>query len=107
MPCSTTPPNSCPRRRPRSAGFKTRFDAIAEKAKAPFKIGHDTPGLARGRQLKPEELDQMAEGAKLMAEVDQETMALIKDIVSFGTALLDDNAKAARSSEPNRGTRLR
>ena len=78
------------------SAFKTRFDAIVEKAKAPFKIGQDAPGLAHGRQLKPEELDQMAEAAKLIAEVDQETMALVKDMVSFGTALLDDNAKAAQ-----------
>jgi methyl-accepting chemotaxis protein len=67
--------------------FKTRFDAIVEKAKA--------PGMARGRQLKPEELDKMAESAKLIAEVDQQTIALVKDIVSFGVALLDGNAKAA------------
>ena len=42
--------------------FKDRFDAIAEKAKAPLKIGDATPGLAHGSKLKPDELDQMAEG---------------------------------------------
>ena len=76
------------------AKFKDRFDAIAEKAKAPMKIAEVTPGLARGSKLKPDELDQIAEGAKLLAEVDLHARALIDDMKTFDDALQEENTKA-------------
>jgi methyl-accepting chemotaxis protein len=76
------------------AKFKDRFDAIAEKAKAPMKIADATPGLAHGSKLKPDELDQMAEGTKLLAEVDLQARALIDDMKTFDNALQEENTKA-------------
>jgi methyl-accepting chemotaxis protein len=75
--------------------LKERFDALAEEAKKPLKIGDDTPGLANGDKLKPDELNKMAEGARLVAAVDLKTRALIEDLVTFDNQLLVDNATAA------------
>ena len=75
--------------------LKERFDTLAEMAKKPLKIGDDTPGLANGDKLKPEELNQMAEGARLVAVVDLQTRALTDDIVAFNNQLLAENATAA------------
>jgi methyl-accepting chemotaxis protein len=77
------------------ANFKARFLALVDKAQAPFKIGQATPSLETGRQLKPEELDQMAQSAKLLAAVDVEARALSDDLRSFTLALQDENSKLA------------
>ena len=84
-----------PDKAPEIAKFKTRFETLAEDAQKPFKIGRETPGLAGGSKLKPQELDQMAEGARSMAELDTQTRRLIGDTVAFNAALRDENAKAA------------
>jgi methyl-accepting chemotaxis protein len=76
------------------AKFKDRFDAIAEKAKAPLRIGDATPGLTHGSKLKPDELDEMAEGTKLLAGVDLQSRALVDDMKTFGDVLLQENTKA-------------
>ena len=77
------------------ASFKARFLALVDKARAPFKIGQATRSLETGRQLKPEELDQMAESAKLLAAVDVEARAFSEELRSFTLALQDENAKRA------------
>jgi methyl-accepting chemotaxis protein len=77
------------------AKFKARFLALADKARAPFKIGQDTPSLEMGGKLKPEELDQMAAGAKLLAAVDVEARALSDELRSFTLVVQDENAKSA------------
>ena len=77
------------------AQFKARFLALADKAKAPFKIGQDTPSLEIGHALKPEELDQMSSGAKLLAAVDVDVRALAEDLRTFTLAMEDENAKSA------------
>ena len=71
------------------------FLALVEKAKAPMKIGDDYARIVDGSKLKAEELDQMAGGVKLVAEVDTQMRALVDDIVMFDTAFLAENAKAA------------
>jgi methyl-accepting chemotaxis protein len=50
------------------AKFKDRLRGLVERAQRPLKIGREVPGLANGSKLKPQELDQMAEGARLLAE---------------------------------------
>ncbi len=75
--------------------LKSRFDALAEKAKTPFKIGQDAPALEQGDKLKPAELNQMAGGARLLAEVDAGMQHLIDDMVTFNNGLLEENAKSA------------
>jgi methyl-accepting chemotaxis protein len=75
--------------------FKDRFHAIMEKAQKPFQIGLDTPGMAGGGKTKPEDLDQMAAGALLLAEVDTEMRGLMQDMVKFNDAWLSANAQAA------------
>jgi len=77
------------------AGFKARFLALADKARAPFKIGQDMPSLETGHKLKPEELDQMAAGAKLLAAVDVDVRALADELRTFTLAVQDENAKSA------------
>ena len=77
------------------AGFKARFLALIDKAEAPFKIGQSTPSLEAGRKLKPEDLDQMAEGAKLLAAVDADVRALADELRTFTLSVQDENAKAA------------
>jgi methyl-accepting chemotaxis protein len=84
-----------PERASEIVGFKERFDAIAEKARVPLKISDATPGLADGSKLKPDELDQMAVAAKLMADVDMQARTLIADVVNFDDGLLAENAKLA------------
>jgi methyl-accepting chemotaxis protein len=77
------------------AQFKARFLALADKAKAPFKIGQDTPSLEMGRALKPEDLDQMSNGAKLLAAIDVDVRALAEELRTFTLAMEDENAKSA------------
>jgi methyl-accepting chemotaxis protein len=74
--------------------FKDRFYAITEEAKAPLKIGEDTPGLEDADQLKPDVLVLMAKGAKLMAGVDLHVRALIDDMAVMNEVLLQENTKA-------------
>ncbi len=79
-------------------GFKTRFMALAEKAKKPLQIVQDSPGLANGGKLKPAELDQMAEGARLLPEIDTEARSIAHGLVTFNDTMLNDNMKTARGS---------
>jgi methyl-accepting chemotaxis protein len=79
------------------AEFKARFAAIAEKARKPFKIGVDTPSLEMGAKLKPDELDQMAEGAREMDALDASARGLVDDMRAFNQALRDDNSQATAS----------
>jgi hypothetical protein len=78
-------------------GFKKRFMALAEKAKKPLQIVEDSPGLANGSQLKPAELDRMAEGARLLPEIDTEARSIARGLVTFNDTMLNDNMKAARA----------
>jgi len=77
------------------AGFKTRFLALIDKAAAPYKIGQEAPSLAVGRALKPEELDKVAEGAKLLAPLDVEARGLADELRTFTLSMQDENAKLA------------
>ncbi len=78
-------------------GFRTRFMALAEKAKRPLQIVEDSPGLANGSQLKPAELDQMNWRARLLPEIDTEARSIARGLVTFNDAMLNDNMKAARA----------
>ena len=77
------------------AKFKDRFQPLVEKSKQVVKIGQGIPPLSLGRKLKPEELDQFAEGATLISDVDMQTRTLIDDLVKFNNVLLAENAAAA------------
>jgi methyl-accepting chemotaxis protein len=79
--------------------FKDRFAALAEKAKTPFRLGQNTPGVVSGNDIKPDELTKMAQAAKLSAEVDLMMRDLTKDVRAFNEALLAQNAAAARALE--------
>jgi methyl-accepting chemotaxis protein len=84
-----------PDKAPEIAKFKERFQALVEKSKAVAKIGQGIPPLSAGRKLKPEELDQFAEGAVLVADIDAQTRGTIDEMVKFDNALLAENAQAA------------
>jgi len=76
-------------------GLKTKYHALAEKAKSPLSIGEDLPGLAVGKDLKPEDLDKLAEGAKQVADVDTEAREMAAILLSISDTMLNENAKAA------------
>jgi diguanylate cyclase (GGDEF)-like protein len=84
-----------PDKTPEIAIFKERFAAIVEKTKRPLEIGLHIPGLSTGRKLKPEELDLLAQGAILMADIDLQTRALVDDMMKSNQAMLAENAQAA------------
>ena len=77
-------------------GFKTRFNAMAAKARKPLDIAENSPGLANGSALKPADLDKMAEGARLLAEIDTEARAIASGLVTFNDTMLGANVRAAR-----------
>jgi methyl-accepting chemotaxis protein len=77
------------------AGFRKRFDAIVELTKKPFDIGNATSPLTLGRELKPEELDDLAEAATLMGDVDKDLRALIADMTAFNETQRRANVEAA------------
>jgi methyl-accepting chemotaxis protein len=76
-------------------GFKSRFDAIVELTKKPFDIGNATSPLTLGRDLKPEELDDLAKAATLMGDVDNELRSLIADMTAFNETQRRANVEAA------------
>jgi len=75
--------------------FKERYEALVAIAKKSLKIGENTPGLELGDKLKPAELDQMAEGARLLVAVDSNLRTLLDDISTFNAHLRVENANAA------------
>ncbi|MGA2042537.1 MAG: EAL domain-containing protein [Roseiarcus sp.] len=75
--------------------FRDRFRTLVETARMPLRIGEVTPGLEHARNLEPEELDRLAEGARLMTGVDFATHRLIDDVAEFNAGLLAENAGAA------------
>jgi methyl-accepting chemotaxis protein len=83
--------------------FKTRFADLMKLAKPAFELGSATPGLDRGRGLKPEDLDGLAKAATAAGDVDLKARALVKDIKAFDEAILAENAKAAGELRRNAG----
>ncbi len=81
------------------AGLSKQFDAIAERAKSPFKIGQDTPGLGTGHSLKPEELDSMAEGSRQLHEVDKASSSLNDGLTALSDKVGAENKAIAGELE--------
>ena len=77
------------------AKFKERFQRILDKSKSVLEIGQKVSALWQGRNIKPEELDKIGEGASLFANIDMEMRGLIAEIVKFDDALTAENAQAA------------
>ena len=77
------------------ASFRTSFTEMVEKAKKPVAIGEDSPGLAAGKDLKPEELDKLAEGAREVAEVDAQARKLSASLVAVSDTMINENARSA------------
>jgi methyl-accepting chemotaxis protein len=77
------------------AKFKARFLALVEKSKEPGKIAREAPSLEIGHALTADQLDQIAQGAKLLAPMDTEVRALADDLRTFTLTLQEENAKAA------------
>jgi methyl-accepting chemotaxis protein len=75
--------------------LKARYQALADKSKKAYQIGQDSPALSAGSALRPDQLDKMAEGAKLTGDIDIDMHALIEDVETFNSALLAENAAAA------------
>ena len=75
--------------------FKSRFEALAEKANPALAIGNTTPGLTRGAALSSADLAQLASGAQLAAEPDAELQSLARDLSDFAQALAKGGAETA------------
>jgi hypothetical protein len=63
--------------------FKERFQVIADEARRPFDAGQKTRPLLTGSDLKPEELDAIAESAMHLTSVDPEMRTLADDLKTF------------------------
>ncbi|THD46945.1 MAG: methyl-accepting chemotaxis protein [Bradyrhizobium sp.] len=77
------------------ADFKKSFHEMADKAKKPVAIGEDSPGLAVGKDLKPEDLDKLAEGAQEVTEVDNMARKLKAGLLSVSDTMINENARSA------------
>ena len=77
------------------ANFKTTERDIGEKGKTIVAIGEDSPGLAVGKDLKPDDLDKLAEGARSVAEIDGAARKLSAGLLAVSDAMINDNARAA------------
>ena len=75
--------------------FKERFRAIADEARRPFDSGQKARPLLTGSDLKPEELDAIAESAMHLTAVDPEMRTLAADLKAFNSSLHDEDAKSA------------
>ena len=77
------------------ADLKTKFHALAETAKKPLAIGEDLPGLAVGKDLKAEDLEKLAEGAKQVADVDAAARKMATGLLTLNDTMINENARAA------------
>ena len=77
------------------AGFKAKEQEIGAKGKAIVAIGEDSPGLAAGKDLKPEDLDKLAEGTRAIAEVDGEARKLAAGLLVVSDTMINENARSA------------
>ena len=76
-------------------GIASKFHEVAEAAKKPLAIGEDSPGLAAGKDLKPEDLDKLAEGAKEITDVDTSARNLANQLLTIDDTMVNENARAA------------
>ena len=77
------------------AGFKAKAQEIGAKGKSIVAIGEDSPGLAAGKDLKPDELDKLAEGARAIADVDGEARKLSAGLLAVSDTMINENARSA------------
>ena len=80
---STKPPHCCRRRPTRSRNSRRDSWRSSTRPRRRSRSARTTPSLETGRKLKPEELDQMAAGAKLLAAVDVDVRALADESEDF------------------------
>ena len=79
----------------RYQALKTRFDNIAVQTRPIAVAGNALPGLVRGGQLKPAELDQLAAITKQTKAVESQLDGLTHDLVDFNNQTMAQNAKDA------------
>ena len=77
------------------AGFKAKAQEIGEKGKKIVAIGEDSPGLAAGKDLKPDDLEKLADGARAVAEVDADARKLSAGLLAVSDAMINENARSA------------
>ncbi|WP_245496345.1 methyl-accepting chemotaxis protein [Lichenibacterium ramalinae] len=86
------------------AAFRDRFRALTVRLDEVDRVGQSTPGLAQGTTLTGADLDTLAKGTKLLADISEDLDTLIADTVQMNTAIIDENtqrsdALRARSTE--------
>jgi len=77
------------------AGLKAKSQEIGEKGKKIVAIGEDSPGLAAGKDLKPDDLDKLADGARAVAEVDADARKLAGGLLAVSDTMINENARSA------------
>jgi methyl-accepting chemotaxis protein len=77
------------------ADFKKGFHDIAERAKKPLAIGEDLPGLAVGRDLKPDDLGKLGDGAREVAAIDTDARKMANGLLGLSDTMINENARAA------------
>jgi len=80
--------------------IRTRFGALKTEAQKPYQIGTDSPSIEDGSKLKPEDLDQLARGAKLAEPIFLKVQQFGMDLKTFNDQLLAESA--ARADELQR-----
>jgi methyl-accepting chemotaxis protein len=75
--------------------LKDEFQEIAERARKSFTAEQGTRPLLTGSDLKPEELDNIAESAMHLTALDPQVRTLADDLKTFDFALHDEDAKSA------------
>jgi len=79
--------------------FRKRFDELRNDLLKPFQIGAETPSIETGRKLTPEDLDRLAEGARLMRPAFLKVQQFIMDLREINNRIHDENVSRADALE--------
>ena len=87
--------STCPSTvRPSPASRRKRRKS-ARRARRSWRSAKNSPGLAVGKDLKPDDLDKLAEGARAVAEVDADARKLSSGLLAVSDAMINENARSA------------
>ena len=79
--------------------FKDRFAKLYGQMQEPFKISQSLPGLARGADLTPAQLRDMAKSAAEIVAVDPDVRALIGEMQALSELVMGENTQASAGLE--------
>ena len=77
--------------------FRDRTHELAQRAKVNFDAGAALPGVDRGAELKPAELDALAKATKAAGVIDADSRVLLADLVAYDDKFLVENSGVAQA----------